>query len=407
MFFKSGRTVLKSRSNNRTVTVPASEDRLIATDALLATYGGGVITNHVESESIGYSVRNPARPGAANFCVHKHVYEDYLYTGPLIQKFQTAASPTKYSRYTGYVSWSKTAHAYAQAAADAAFNTQIEGGYLASNGKSLIALGYEEMKPDLTEVSVPNFLLDIGQVTSLFRLWSKRRSVISNVAGANLNYNFGWKPTIGDVQGIIGAVTGFHDKIKAWNDSIGTVVTKRTTMYRNSVSKSGTLSATPFSTGTTGWQGNLTQTVTAHIAYRPQPIREMVELEKKIRYYMDSLGFELNPAIVWDKIPFSFVLDWFFPIGTLLESIKIDTLALPFVLVDSYLQYKETRFVSSWVRDAGNSNYQPLTYPGSGSLVKYFQRYPILPEMANLLSLGWKLPNFKQIGYALSLGLNR
>jgi len=320
----------------------------------------------------------------------------------------TAAAPTREYRFNDYPSSRiKPAYDSAKAAAITAFGVSIDGTVLSGSAQSLINDGYSKMKPDLTTVSVPNFILDLGQLSSLVDLWSSRRSVVKNVAGGWLNYSFGWRPTISDVTNMLSAVTGVQRRLALWNASVGKVISRQVTVYTNSIFKSGSLTNTPTALGTTKWWGALDQRVTAHVAYRPSAIRDVDDISTKLLALVDSLGFELNPAIIWDKLPFSFVVDWFIGIGDYLARIKLDTLELPILLVDSYLQHKQTMTVATTTRYAADATYQGWDLPGATGAYTYFERWPILPRANDLYSLGWKIPNLRQWSYGLSLSLTR
>jgi hypothetical protein len=319
----------------------------------------------------------------------------------------TAASPTNDIHYNGYPVHSATAHGLAVSAANTAFGVPLGTSLLGANGLTYINDGFSRMRPDLTELSVPNFILEIGQIKSLFKLWSARRPVLQNVANAHLNLNFGWLPTIGDIGAMVGSIKGLHQKIKDWNNSLGKLVSKRCLILSDTINKSGSLASTPFSTGTTVWNASLTRRVTAHVMYRPCPIKAMTDTERLLRGLLDSLGFELNPSILWNAIPFSFVVDWFINIGGYLEGLKLDTLELPIKLETSYLQYEQLASYGSYVKDAGDAIQQSATYPGATSSEKLFHRMLITPRTEDFLALGWRLPNLKQWTLGLALGLTR
>lgn len=42
--------------------------------------------------------------------------------------------------------------------------------------------------------------------------------------------------------------------------------------------------------------------------------------------HLDALGVNLNPAIIWNAIPFSFVVDWVLNIGSYLDSMKMENM---------------------------------------------------------------------------------
>jgi hypothetical protein len=48
----------------------------------------------------------------------------------------------------------------------------------------------------------------------------------------------------------------------------------------------------------------------------------MSEQEMLVKAYLDSLGVNLNPAIIWNAIPWSFVVDWVLGIGQFLDQFK-------------------------------------------------------------------------------------
>ncbi len=119
--------------------------------------------------------------------------------------------------------------------------------------------------------------------------------------------------------------------------------------------------------------------------------------------YLDALGFELNPRIIWDAVPFTFVLDWFFGIGSWLERHKYDTLELPFLWVDSYVQYKEavqveSRLTLTHTNVSGAFNYSPWV-----TSRQYFERVPAKPYEDVFQGAGWRVPTRGQAELLVSL----
>jgi hypothetical protein len=53
-------------------------------------------------------------------------------------------------------------------------------------------------------------------------------------------------------------------------------------------------------------------------------IPRMSEAEAKLLGYLDALGLKLDPAIVWNAIPFSFVVDWVVDVSGFLHSFSRD-----------------------------------------------------------------------------------
>jgi hypothetical protein len=175
-------------------------------------------------------------------------------------------------------------------------------------------------------------------------------------------------------------------------------------MFSNSYSTSGTFNYQGDSHQPCRWTAVLTQRVTAHFTYRPKPIQALSDLDLKLRGALDALGFELNPQIIWNAIPFSFVVDWFTGIGDVLGSLKIDSLELPVELEDGYLQYSELRSVASNLSlDVNSSVSSKNDWPTHATVYKRFERMPILPDYATLRSVDVRQPSLRQaeLGFAL------
>lgn len=63
--------------------------------------------------------------------------------------------------------------------------------------------------------------------------------------------------------------------------------------------------------------------------------------------YLDALGIYLNPAIVWDLVPFSFVVDYFLSVGDWLESFAVKNLSARVNILDLCYSIKKAG-VSRW-----------------------------------------------------------
>lgn len=68
---------------------------------------------------------------------------------------------------------------------------------------------------------------------------------------------------------------------------------------------------------------------------------------------MDALGINLNPAIIWNAIPFSFIVDWFVNIGSLLQSLEKRNME-PRINIAQYLwSWRFRRHVRTYVESVG------------------------------------------------------
>lgn len=362
------------------------------------------------SEIITYTSNRKGSRHTANYCVH--VVNQLHYSGTsgdsVFVQILGPGNEGSHFIYYGHHSQSAAAHASAVPLALVALGASLNAtDYLAQNGVGLMNAAFNRVRPDLTELSVPNFLAELDDLKSLFKLWKRSVSLAKNVAGAHLNYKFGWKPTIGDIHSVISALTGLQAKLEAFRKMCGTTISKTITVDRQSVSKSGTFNLSGNSHYKVNWSGTLTSTVKANIQYKILPLQEMSNLELQLRGMLDSLGVELNPRIIWDALPFTFVIDWFFGVGSWLERFKIDTLELPILLVDGSLNHKrELKVESSYKENTTGyptDSSSPVYASGWTQLQKTFYRLPILPDYATLAGLGWRMPTLGQQMLLVSL----
>jgi len=402
MIHRNGLPKTKTRVKSTITAGPVSyRSYSIADGHLLFTGGPYSYTSSSSEDTITSTNRLNSRDGHANACLHTRERT----TAPNYTtnyNWYTAANPTV--RVEQYDSGSQAAGNLVSAKAAAFSALGVTGkDFLRNNAIPLITANFDSLRPDLTEVSVPNFLLDIGQISSLMKLWKYRRPLVQNLANANLNYQFGWRPTIGDVTGMFNSIRNLQEKIKAFQDRLGKLTTKQKLVASGSVAKSGTISGGY----TIRWRAVQTYTCTAHIAYRPLPLKEMTSFERLLKGTLDSWGFELNAEILWDAIPFSFVLDWFLDVGTLARQFRLDTLELPIKLEDCYLQFKETVTVDCDSEETANADHNVRHLPGASYERTVFHRLGAQPNYQSMVWLGWRFPSLNQAILGLSLGLTR
>jgi hypothetical protein len=286
-----------------------------------------------------------------------------------------------------------------------AFDSSVSNagfGVLGANGQGYANDAFYALKPDMTELSIPNFLLELDDLPRMFQLWKSNLSLMRNLANARLNWSFGWKPFVGDLEAIRSVLRSVLQKTIEWNKKAGTLLRKSHAFAPLDAVKTGsfTYSAGAYSVS---WTAHRTARVHAYQRFKTLRIPELRDAERVIRSLLDSLGFELNPRIIWDAIPFSFVLDWFFDVGSWLQRFKADTLELPVVLDDSCVQYKESVTVDWTVTYTGSGYNPPLSRKFSATRLT-FHRLPIFPDQSAATAVGWKIPTVNQLINLISLG---
>jgi hypothetical protein len=378
-----------------------------------------------KSESIAYTTKRRSERNAPNWCRHIRNSEQYIGRPDSyrITFVPPNPNPNWYTDYYAHHAHAANAHGLALTTAYGATQlnvaaTPVYPGDAQADMDATIA----SLRPDLTVVSLPNFLLELDDMATLWKQFKKNvglaRSLLSNSPGAfkrvngklvaenHLAYSFGWKPAEGDIRSIIDAFLRTMERIEAFEKAANQVLTNHARLEKTSVTKSGNF--TYASSHKCYWSGTKITTKTAGLVYRALPLEVTKGYKLMLQAYIDALGFELNPRIIWDAIPFSFVIDWFFGVGSWLERHKYDTLELPISYIGSYCQVKEAVQVESRLVMGGTtpvSGQSPSTYPCPPKVTSriYFERFPVTPSSDVLAGLGWKKINRRQLTLGASL----
>jgi hypothetical protein len=399
--------VHKSRSIPDTVVTVHGNEYYNSSNVLTATDPTTACTKQQWSESIVYTGGLPGhtRQGA-NFCVHNKYYRAYTgdTSSPCVV-VQLKANPTHTNYYHVHGNVAGANHTLSETEAYAAFGVTTGAGVVgSSNTQGYINQTYLALKPDLTKFSLPNDLLDIGQMKDLLKVWNRSSSLVTNLAGARLNYKFGWKPTIGDLQALLDGLLEFRGAIAKFKYGTGQIISARKTILNDTVVKTGNVLQDANSHRV--WHAEVQRKAHGYLVYKPLPMAVVGEWDETLRAILDTVGFELNPRIVWDKIPFTFVVDWFLNVGEWLESFKHDALELPISVLQVYLQYKERVKVGSWIQwnDDINYTFRPGITAGTISEHTFFHRVPGWPDLATFALLKAKLPSASQAINLVALG---
>jgi hypothetical protein len=176
--------------------------------------------------------------------------------------------------------------------------------------------GFITMKPSLTpSFSLANFILELGDLKELFSLWKKHSGLIQNIAGGYLNYQFGWKLFIQDCKTILDSLHNWRGTLLDYKSKQNIPMTRHYTVrFKDSNTRSSFKKS--WANCRVVVQREQTATATMRFTYRV-PMLD--------RSYSDLLGlldmFGLNniASVVWEAIPFSFVVDWFLRVGDYLS----------------------------------------------------------------------------------------
>lgn len=227
------------------------------------------------------------------------------------------------------------------------------------------------------------FLAELGEAKQLIKLWDKAKSTLANIAGAHLNYSFGWAPFLSDLSALKQEALGF-------NKAIQTLLSKggMRQLYRHGHRAHGDFKKTASASwGNHETSANLEVFENVVIAYNLN-LPTVLEQLDILRLFIDYYGLRPSGSLAWNLVPFSFVVDWFSNIGDVLK--RLDK---PYFDLDVFVQDACYSYHSSWTIQQ-DFEYYP-TYPGNKvTLLRFvgtdYTRTPILPSaVGHTYGLGW------------------
>jgi hypothetical protein len=388
-------------------------------------FGGGSVTVRESWEKIAYTSKKVSQRHLSNVCDHQNFTRYYSDPTPTRWKVRHLSPHHADGWYVMYGNGHQVGtQALAETAAFTALGTDNNLFYPGSPQDDLDANLYK-LRPDLTELQLPNFLLELDDIQKLWpqlkrnmALWrsiSRKARVSSHInvrtakvlAGDHLAYSFGVKPLFGDLQIIREILLRLIAKLNDFNARLNLYSSNKLTIENTLLNKTGTILQSGNPQFPIPWYAVMTRKKEVGLTYRALPKSVTAGYLGMLEALLDALGFELNPRILWDAIPFTFVLDWFFDVGSWMERHKHDTLELPIVYVDSFVQCTQDLTISShYVQNKDDliTDFGRRTWPAWVYHKKRFMRFPVRPSETAFAGLGWRLPTLNQAKLFVSLG---
>ena len=188
----------------------------------------------------------------------------------------------------------------------------------------LNAEAYLTMKPSLSSgFSLTNFLVELKELKMLFSLWKRSKTLLQNAASAHLNWNFGWKPFIGDLITMHRKLVDMESTLLDYKSKQGKTMVRHFEKRLPQETYNDVHAETSTYDRTISAKRNGVFHATMKFKYWVPKIDQEYA---KIKGILDVLGLRITPSIVWELIPFSFVVDWFINVGDYLRSLETDFL---------------------------------------------------------------------------------
>jgi hypothetical protein len=193
------------------------------------------------------------------------------------------------------------------------------------------AMAFEAMKPDLeTSLSLANFLLELRELPQLWTLWYRwrrrfyrhdwgalKKFTLRELAEMHLTYSFGISPFFADVLKMWEVFQTFEDRINTFLDKAGKINTRHWRYKSDEVVLTSVPYSTDFMTVTKEIRSSTEYHFTMVYSYTVKD--DLRSKMGKLKALREMLGLRVTPEVIWNAIPFSFIVDWFLPIGDILK----------------------------------------------------------------------------------------
>jgi hypothetical protein len=177
------------------------------------------------------------------------------------------------------------------------------------------------------EFSIGNFLYELRDIKGMIP--KIERSITKTASSNFLAFEFGVKPFVGDVQKMLTLMDVVSKRLKHLRDTAGKEVDLRFSRKVEEPTGSPIIRIQP----TTGWflpstsvfefrRINYSGKFTAS-SKLIQNLENLNDMSSSLKAYASALGLNNPIAIAWEAIPYSFVVDWFFEVGSLIDTLSI------------------------------------------------------------------------------------
>lgn len=231
------------------------------------------------------------------------------------------------------------------------------------------------------------------------------RLALGAVSDVYLQKEFNLDPLVGDVMKTYSSIQNVKKQVDSLLRNEGKIQKRHFRRFLNQSypaykDESFSIDGSPLTVLGTNTTGRLTQYVdplfcaTLIYSYRLNGIERENAL---LRGLLDSLGVNLNPQIIWNAIPWSFVVDWFVDIGRFLRDNTMMRNIEPYTYIQAYCwSFKVKRLISTYISWIGSPHGNGCTrVPVTGLVEVAYKRAPMVPDIIRSLRVsGLSLKEF-------------
>lgn len=253
---------------------------------------------------------------------------------------------------------------------------------------------YQVMRPKLeSELSIPNFFIELRDVRRLFpSIVSSVENILlrrsKGVSDAILTKTYGIDPLVGDLKRMATALSSLKKEAQKLRQNSGKP-NKR--FYSETIDVSSEKSEENWGSIIFGHEVDPCQIkYTAAMTYSYEyDVSAIPDFNLMLASY---LGFRAKklPEILWDAIPFSFVVDWVLKIGDFLSQFDDGVIPCRVVVTHYTLSGKYERKAKSYFRENPDfkhiASMSPSYFSTGTHVLRHYVRLGVCPDLLALTS---------------------
>lgn len=316
------------------------------------------------------------------------------------------------------------------------YNLSAPGGRFIPSPANLAALQQASLKTMLpgikAELSLINSFIELKDFKTLPRTLSRimglpkalynargpLRMVAKNVADSFLQWKFNIAPLLSDIAGINSALSRTRKRVERLLDR-----TEKTQRVHYSLAfsefSSSVLSYGPYTLGPSiPYYPKINgRKVIRYVDYEPSLFHAEIEYNFTLSRFqteyaqllglLDALGVNLNPSIIWNAIPWTFVVDWVVGVSRWLDQFKRRNMD-PQINIRRYLwSIRRSRRINSVIHDVGGTKYywaSDINMPVVQQTA--YGRFVEFPSSSSFITSGLNSNEFT-LGVALAMSRGR
>lgn len=278
------------------------------------------------------------------------------------------------------------------------------------------ATGWNKFKPGKPGAQLAVFIGELRDLPRMFQFKVKR---FQDIGGQYLNYRFGWRPFLRDLQRFLKTTRDLDRRIAFLKRNNGKWLKRGGVVRQESNHWDSTLGSSLSPILPTEYYpvGFPHMSIPCHWSYE-----QTVWFEGSFRFWIPNIespkfldgairqmyGFTISPDVVWELIPWSWLIDWFTNIGDVMSNLSSSSSADNLVARYAYIM-GHTKLKAMWsdqlqyYTDTGTRTIGTLSYSNSIT----WERKQRIEASPYGFSMSW--PDFTpgQLAILAALGISR